>query len=161
MATAFLTNQDDVLMMKKAGSKLFQFEFWGGIGGHLEYEELNNPMLASYREIEEETGFKRKEINNFKLKYILIENNDGEIRQQYVYFGETKHRNFAPSDEGELYWIPRNEITSLHTSKIINYTWIHYLEHPFIKDIVVGTTTRNKEQYSQIQWSIMKETVAF
>lgn len=45
-------------MMKKANNKLINSEFWGGIGGHLEYEELNFPMKASYREIEEETGFK-------------------------------------------------------------------------------------------------------
>lgn len=48
-------------------------------------------MKASYREIEEETGFKENEIENFTLKYILIEDSDSEIRQQYVYFGETTH----------------------------------------------------------------------
>ncbi|WP_337990530.1 NUDIX domain-containing protein [Lysinibacillus sp. JNUCC 51] len=72
-------------MMKKEKSKIFNFEFWGGIGGHMESNEINSPMKASYREIEEETGFKKDEIKNFKLKYILLEKNSGEVRQQYVY----------------------------------------------------------------------------
>ncbi|WP_228469216.1 NUDIX domain-containing protein [Paenibacillus sp. JNUCC31] len=89
MATAFLSNGTDMLMMKKTGSKLFDFEFWGGIGGHLEQGELNSPMTASYREIEEETGFKQAEIDNFRLRYVLLQYSDGEVRQQFVYFGET------------------------------------------------------------------------
>ncbi|MEK3774459.1 hypothetical protein MHB85_08245 [Paenibacillus sp. FSL K6-4396] len=31
MATAFLSNDSDMLMMKKAGSRLFDFEFWGAL----------------------------------------------------------------------------------------------------------------------------------
>lgn len=161
MATAFLINDDKVLMMKKARSKLFDFEFWGGIGGHLEYDELNFPMKASYREIEEETGIKKSDIINFKLKYILIENSSGEIRQQYVYFGETKHMNFISSDEGELYWIHKNELMNLHTSKIIKFTIEHYLENPNLEDILVGTITANHDLTPLIQWVTTKETVNF
>ena len=92
---------------EKEKSKIFNFAFWGGIGGHMEPNELNSPIEASFREIEEETGFKTDDIKNFRLKYILLEKNSGEIRQQYVYFGETKHMNFIPSDEGELFWVPQ------------------------------------------------------
>ncbi|WP_256865400.1 NUDIX domain-containing protein [Paenibacillus sp. 32352] len=161
MATAFLINQEHVLMMKKARSKIFNFEFWGGIGGHLEYEELNHPMKASYREIEEETGFKKDEIKNFTLKYILIENSIDEIRQQYVYFGETTHRSFTPSDEGELFWIHKNELLNLKTSKAIRFTIQHYLENPAENQIVVGTVTESNEQLPTIQWSIAKPTLSF
>ncbi|MGM1048134.1 MAG: NUDIX domain-containing protein [Bacillota bacterium] len=161
MATAFLINQDKVLMMKKARSKLFNFEFWGGIGGHLEYEELNSPMEASYREIEEETGFIKSDIENFRLKYILIENSGGEIRQQYVYFGETKHMNVISSDEGELFWIHKNELLQLHTSKIIKFTIKHFLENLNLVDIIVGTVSVNNELNPQIQWATIIETVTF
>ncbi|MCS7460937.1 NUDIX domain-containing protein [Paenibacillus doosanensis] len=161
MATAFLIHQEHVLMMKKARSKLFDFEFWGGIGGHLEYEELNFPMKASYREIEEETGFKENEINNFKLKYILIEDSHGEIRQQYVYFGETTHRNFIASDEGDLFWIHKNELLNLKTSKMIQSTIQHFLENPDETSICVGSLTVNDEQIPQIQWTTVKQTSTF
>jgi 8-oxo-dGTP diphosphatase len=160
MATAFLIHQDNMLMMKKEKSKIFNFEFWGGIGGHMEFNELNSPMEASFREIEEETGFKKEDIKNLRLKYILFEKNSGEIRQQYVYFGETKHMNFIPSDEGELFWIPQNELLGLHTSKIINLTLEHFLKDN-IDDILVGTMMTNNESKPIIQWSTIKETIGF
>lgn len=162
MATAFLIHQDKLLMMKKDGSKIFDFEFWGGIGGHMEFNELNSPMEASYRENQEETGFKKEEIKNFRLKYILLEKNSGELRQHYVYFGETEHMTFIPSDEGELFWIPKNELLGLHTSKIIELTLEHYL-NPKNKsdDSFVGTLMTNNESEPEIQWSTMNETVGF
>ena len=107
-------------------------------------------MKASYREIEEETGFKENEIKNFTLKYILIEDSNGEIRQQYVYFGETTHRNFIPSDEGELFWIHKNELINLKTSKAIKFTFQHYLENPVQNSICVGTITINEEKVLHI-----------
>ena len=127
----------------------------------MESNELNSPMEASYREIEEETGFKRDKIKNFRLKYILPEKNSGEIRQQYVYFGETKHMNFIPSDEGQLFWIPKNELLDLYTSKIINLTIEHYLNNKNIDDIFVGTMMTNSGSKSKIQWSTITETVGF
>lgn len=161
MATAFLFHQENVLMMKKARSKLFDFEFWGGIGGHLEYEEMNHPINASYREIEEETGFKKSEIKNFRLKYILIESTSGEIRQQYVYFGDTRHTNFISSDEGELYWIHKSDLLSLHMSKIIKFTIEHHLQNPISDHINVGIVTISNDQIPNIQWSILQETNTF
>ena len=162
MATAFLIHQGKMLMMKKEKSKIFNFEFWGGIGGHMETNELNSPMEASYREIEEETGFKKEEIKNFSLKYILLEKNSGELRQQYVYFGETEHSNFIPSDEGELFWISKNELLDLHTSKIINLTLGHFLnDRNNNDDILVGAMMTDNEFEPVIQWSIIKETVGF
>lgn len=162
MATAFLIHQGSVLMMKKKKSKIFNFEFWGGIGGHMESDELNSPMTASYREIEEETGFKKDDIKNFRLEYILLEKNSGEIRQQYVYFGETKHMNFIPSDEGELFWVPKNELSGLYTSKVISSTIEHYLNNiTNTDDIFVGTMMTSNEFNPEIQWSTIKETVDF
>lgn len=162
MATAFLIHQGSVLMMKKKKSKIFNFEFWGGIGGHMESDELNSPMTASYREIEEETGFKKDDIKNFRLEYILLEKNSGEIRQQYVYFGETKYMNFIPSDEGELFWVPKNELSGLYTSKVISSTIEHYLNNiTNTDDIFVGTMMTSNEFNPEIQWSTIKETVNF
>lgn len=161
MATAFLIHHEHVLMMKKAKSKIFNFEFWGGIGGHLEYEELNSPMRASFRGIEEETGYKENEIENFTLKYILIEESKDELRQQYVYFGETTHKDFIPSDEGELFWIHKSELMKLKTSKAIRFTIQHYLENPDQRNICVGALTVNEEEVPLIQWSIVKQTVSF
>lgn len=163
MATAFLSNGSDMLMMKKAGSRLFDFEFWGGIGGHLEQGELNTPMTSSYREIEEETGFKQEDVQHFRLRYILLEVNSGEIWQQFVYFGETTHRQFVSSDEGELFWIPLDEVLDLHSSILIKATLRHYLQHPGAEDICIGNVQSGTDLRGtpQVIWNRMQETKSF
>lgn len=161
MATAFLSFEDHVLMMKKEKSRIFDFEFWGGIGGHLEYEELNSPMEASFREIEEETGFHRSDIENFRLKYILIGMRNRELQQQYVYFGETKHMNFNESDEGELFWIPKKELIALHTSTLIRAAVAHYLQNQSVGDIFVGAMAEDDLCAPQVKWSIIKNMNVF
>ncbi|WP_282935815.1 NUDIX domain-containing protein [Paenibacillus sp. RC67] len=161
MATAFLMHENRLLMMKKSGSKLFSFEFWGGIGGHLEEQELNSPMKASYREIKEETGFAEEEVLNFRLKYILIEMREGEVRQQFVYFGETKHPDFIVSDEGELFWIPQNELKQLRTSTLIKEMLEHYFLHPEVDHVIMGTFTMNEDQEPYIQWGSLKDPKVF
>ncbi|MFE6078167.1 NUDIX domain-containing protein [Paenibacillus sp. NPDC057886] len=163
MATAFLSNGNDMLMMKKSGSRLFNFEFWGGIGGHLEHGELNSPMTASYREIEEETGFKPEEVNHFRLRYILLELNGGELRQQFVYFGETTHRGFIPSDEGGLFWIPKDELLDLHTSILIRAAMRHFLQNQEIDGIWIGNVLNGEGAAARprVEWSIMQDTISF
>ncbi|MDN4604124.1 NUDIX hydrolase [Paenibacillus sp. F6_3S_P_1C] len=163
MATAFLSNGTDMLMMKKAGSKLFNFEFWGGIGGHLEHGELNSPMTASYREIEEETGFKQEDVENFRLRYILLEVNGNEVRQQFVYFGETKHRSFIPSDEGELFWVPLDELLDLHTSILIKASIRHFLQNQETNEIWIGNVLNGEGSAARprVEWSIMQDTISF
>lgn len=163
MATAFLSNGPDMLMMKKAGSRLFDFEFWGGIGGHLEQGELNAPMTASYREIEEETGFKPEDVEHFRLRYILLEVSGGEIWQQFVYFGETRHRQFVASEEGELFWIPLDEVLDLHASILIKATLRHYLQHPGTEEIWIGNVQNGADvkRTPQVIWNRMQETISF
>ncbi|WP_258530421.1 NUDIX domain-containing protein [Paenibacillus taichungensis] len=163
MATAFLSNGNDMLMMKKAGSRMFDFEFWGGIGGHLEHGELNSPMTASYREIEEETGFKPEDVNHFRLRYILLELNGGEVRQQFVYFGETTHRAFIPSDEGDLFWIPKDELLDLHTSILIEAAMRHFLQNQETDEIWIGNVLNGEGAAARprVEWSIMQDTISF
>ncbi len=48
-------------MMKKSGSRLYNSEFWSGLGGHLELNELNYPKQACLREIHEESGIQESE----------------------------------------------------------------------------------------------------
>lgn len=94
MSTAFLFNGNKVLMMKKDSSRITDTVFWTGLGGHLEPDELNFPNRACIREIFEESGIQEEEIEELKLKYILLQIKDEEIRQQFVYFGKTKRTDY-------------------------------------------------------------------
>jgi 8-oxo-dGTP diphosphatase len=155
MATAFLTNQEKVLMMKKTST-----EFWSGLGGHLEPIELNHPRKACIREIYEESGFQEKEIDELKLRYILLRKIEEEIRQQFVYFGKIERMDFTNSEEGELHWINKNDLLKLHLSRIIYFMLEHYYENPDQDGIMVGTITLNNEK-PQIQWAELKDPQIF
>ena len=96
MATAFLYYGNEVLMMKKANSQLYNQEFWSGLGGHLEPEELNNPKQACLREIYEESGLQESDIHDLTLRYVLLRIKEDEIRQQFVYMGKSATKDFLP-----------------------------------------------------------------
>ncbi|GGH27129.1 hypothetical protein GCM10008013_28420 [Paenibacillus segetis] len=162
MATAFLFNQDKVLMMKKNLSRIFDFEFWSGLGGHLEPEELNEPKGACVREIFEESGIQEEEIEDLKLQYILLRVKNDEIRQQFVYFGKTNRSDAVASEEGELYWIHKDEILNLHVSRIIRFMIEHYFSNPDKTEVTIGTISiDNNDEDPVIQWAELRDPGVF
>ena len=57
---AFLQNNGSYLLMKRAENRGIAPGVWSGVGGHIEPNEINDPLAACYREIEEETNFEFK-----------------------------------------------------------------------------------------------------
>ncbi|UPK47215.1 hypothetical protein KET34_08895 [Paenibacillus pabuli] len=102
MATAFLSNGNDMLMMKKAGSRLFDF-------------------------------------------------------------GETTHRAFIPSDEGDLFWVPKDELLNLHTSILIKAAIRHFLQNQETEAIWIGNVLNGEGAAARprVEWSIMQDTISF
>jgi 8-oxo-dGTP diphosphatase len=99
---------------------------WASVGGHLEPEEIGDPELACYREIEEETGMTRSCILDLKLQYVLLRLNRSEFRQQFVYTAYTSTREVWQTDEGELYWIPREQVLDREIPFIFHKLLEHY-----------------------------------
>lgn len=161
MATAFLFFEENILMMKKTLSKITDVEFWSGLGGHIEPEELNYPKQACIREIYEESGFEESDLENLDLKYILIRIKEDEIRQQFVYFGKSKRTNHINSDEGELHWIEKGAINNCRLSKIVSFMLEHYFENPNLNHVMIGTITLDHDDEPQIQWSELKDPKVF
>ena len=129
MSTIYIFNNEEILLMKRVGSKLFSSELWCGVGGHFENDELNNPKACIIRELFEETSLKESDISDLTLKYITIRKKDNEIRQQYIYFANllNKTATLSECNEGELDWVSISEIIKLKMS----YTNTQCLEHYF------------------------------
>ena len=106
---AFLRNGDNVLLMKRGQHREIAPGMWSGIGGHFEEYEMNAPYEACYREIEEESGIRRNNVFSLELQYILLRRFKNEIRQSYIFFGETCQTDIIQTDEGDLFWIPEKE----------------------------------------------------
>lgn len=160
MATAFIFNGSNLLMIKKTGSSFIDHPFWSGLGGHLEPAELTEPRQACLREIYEESGLREHELDALTLRYVLIRLKGSEIRQQYVYFGQTNKTEVVESAEGELYWIRKDEVQSLHLSKIIQLMLEHYFDDEDKKHITVGTITMNEEAIQMI-WTPLEDPQVF
>ena len=161
MATAYIFKDDKVLMIKKSSSRLYNSEFWSGLGGHLEPNELNFPRTTCLREIFEESGIEESELSELRLKYILIRNKENEIRQQYVYFGKTMKQQLITSDEGELYWLDFKEMMTKHISRINREMLEHYIQHKEEQTIYVGVITIDKGQEPLMLWSELRDPKIF
>lgn len=161
MTTAFLFHEDKVLMMKRSSNRFFNFEFWSGVGGHMEPEEINHPQEACLREISEESGLKQHDIADFTLRYILLRLKEDELRQQYVYFGRTGRKDFISSDEGELFWINQEELGSLHISTIVRLMLEDYFQSPGSTTVKVGTISMSDKGEPIMQWALLKDPEIF
>ncbi|WP_238322922.1 NUDIX domain-containing protein [Gorillibacterium massiliense] len=129
MATAMLFNGGDLLMMKRAPTRSLHPNFWAAVGGHIEPEEMNTPLKAILREIQEETGLTEQDLTGLRMQYILVRRKDDEIRQQFFYVGETLRRDVGLTEEGELHWIPQEEV--LHEERSIPFVYRALLAHYF------------------------------
>ncbi|UVI27991.1 NUDIX domain-containing protein [Paenibacillus spongiae] len=163
MAVAFLFHDGKVLLMKKRASKWQRqtIPFYSGIGGHIETDELNDPLDACYREIEEETGLRREDLSDLKLKYILLRLKGDEMRQQYVYAGRTKHTNVVESDEGELGWHTPEEARGLRSSAIHHAVFDHYMENPDREHICTGTMSVDSDGRPFVHWNALIDPGVF
>lgn len=127
MATAILFNGNDLLMMKRDPGRELHPNMWAAIGGHLEPEEMNDPTAACLREIQEETGFLQGDIEDLHMQYILIRRRENELRQQFFFIGRTRRRDAIQTREGELHWIPKEDV--LHSERNIPFVYRALLEH--------------------------------
>jgi len=99
----FLTNKNDVLLLKGAGNKPIWPNLYNGVGGHVETGE--SVRQAAVREVREETGL---EVENLTLRAIT-NINAGNIETgiiMYVFVAEASSRETVASVEGSLHWRP-------------------------------------------------------
>lgn len=124
---AFLENNGYFLLIKRAPDRDVNPNLWSGIGGKIEPSEINDPFSACVREIKEETGITSKNIDDLKLRYIIIRKYKDVIRQSYIYFGKVNTKSFSDTDEGTLYWIPKEELMHKQYTPTYSKMIEHYL----------------------------------
>ncbi|MDF2670167.1 MAG: hydrolase [Paenibacillus sp.] len=145
IAAAILFNGNDVLMMKRSERRTLNPGLWATVGGHVEGYELANPIQACVREITEETGFEPQDVHELTLRYILMRNNRGEFRQQFIYVGSVTRRDFHQTDEGELHWIPFEELLNRPLPYIFRATLEHFQFNRFSPHVWFGSAIRSLE----------------
>ena len=104
---SFVTNGDDVLLMRRAPHKRVFPNQYNGVGGHIERDE--DIYASAKREILEETGL---QVDNLRLCAIYnIDAGEETGIVLFVFTGVGLNREVTSNDEGTLHWIPKHSLT--------------------------------------------------
>jgi len=150
---AFLRNNDKYLLMKRADNRRINPGFWSGVGGHIEPHEINAPLSACYREIEEEAGIPGNKIDSLELLYIITRRCKDEIRQNYIYFGKTNIFDVIQTDEGVLFWVPVGELLERDYSSTYAAMLEHYIKRDQNDRAVYVGVAENNAGTLKMSWS--------
>jgi 8-oxo-dGTP diphosphatase len=153
MSTALLFNeQGSLLMMKRSPYRTLSPGKWAAVGGHVEPDELRTPTDTCFREIFEETGIRAEQIHGLQMRYVLLRLFGNEIRQQFFYTGRTVAEPTVETDEGDLHWVPRDQIFDRDMPFIFRALLKHYFEHEHDEGLWVGTAYRADGEEPTIVW---------
>jgi 8-oxo-dGTP diphosphatase len=155
-AAAFLRKGNEYLLMKRADNRDFAPGLWGGVGGKFEQGELNDPQSAILREIREETGIAESDIAGLKLRYILMRRKGDVIWQSYIYFGGTSAEPSVTTDEGELHWIPEDELMNRQYTVTFTHMLRYYLAHKDDERVTVGAAA-NAGGECVMRWTAIED----
>ena len=128
MTSLYLVNDGSVLCLYRIGSKVANHMYIGSAGGHFETEELNDARMCVLREAYEELGIREEDMVNLKLRYITLRLKNGEIRQNYYFFANLREDRPLESTEGQLHWVPFDEIPGLKMPSSAKHMILHYLQ---------------------------------
>src|SRR5262249_28052912 len=98
----FVTNGDDVLLLKRAPHKRAFPDRYNGVGGHLERDE--DPLSGAIREIREETGLLVRDVTLRGIRHVDAGGDTGIVL--FVFAAVADSRDLLPCDEGTLEWVP-------------------------------------------------------
>ena len=148
MTSVYLVNDEGILCLYRIGSRVAHQMYVGSAGGHFEYEELNDPEKCVLREMKEELGLSESEVEGLTLRYITHRLKDGEIRQNYYYFALMKEERNLQSTEGNLRWVPYDEIPQLKMPVSAKHMIMHYVKEGRFNDtLYAGITEANGTKF--------------
>jgi 8-oxo-dGTP diphosphatase len=108
---SFVTQGDDVLLLRGGPQKRLWAGLYNGVGGHIEPGE--DVYSAARREIHEETGLQVSDVRLRALIHVDARDPDVGI-MLFVFTAEAAARTVIPSEEGTLEWLPRDALPLDH-----------------------------------------------
>ncbi len=141
MTSVYLTGERGILCLYRIGSRVVSDKYIGSAGGHFEKNELNDARACALRELNEELGLCEADIDGLKLRYITLRRMNGEIRQNYYFFGKLKTDRQLQSTEGNLRWIKDEEFEDLKMPVSAKHMILHYLKEGRFTDFLYAGIT--------------------
>jgi len=128
MTSVYLTGEKGILCLYRIGSRVANNKYIGSAGGHFEKEELNDAKMCALREMQEELNLTDADVDDLKLRYITLRLKNGEIRQNYYFFGKLKTERPLESTEGNLHWFSYEQAENLQMPASAKHMMLHYLK---------------------------------
>ena len=148
MTSLYLTGEKGILCLYRIGSKVANHKYIGSAGGHFEKEELNDARSCILREMREELGLTEADVKDLRMRYITYRLKDGEIRQNYYFFGSLIGERELESSEGVLQWIPYDGFQDLNMPVSAKHMILHYLKVGCFDDkLYAGITEKSGTQF--------------
>ena len=148
MTSIYLIREGEVLCLYRIGSRVANNKYIGSAGGHFEPDELNDPEKCVLREMQEELGLTVSDVEGLTLRYITHRLVGGEIRQNYYFFARLKQERELTSTEGNLRWVPYDEIPSLEMPVSAKHMILHYVKEGRYTDyLYCGITEETGTQF--------------
>ena len=158
MAAAFLRRDGKFLMMKRAMTRELSPGKWAAVGGHVEPGEMATPEAACRREILEEAGLAESDLRDLRLQCVILRLfRDIEIRQQFIYFGETNTESVRQSDEGELFWIPEDRVMDLDMPQTTRLILGRYLAGGFDRNLLYLGVSKAGRGDDTVEWTTIED----
>ena len=153
MTSVYLTGEKGILCLYRIGSRVANNKYIGSAGGHFEKEELNDAKACALREMQEEIGLTESDVEDLKLRYITLRLKNGEIRQNYYFFGKLKSETPLESTEGKLHWFSYEDAERLQMPASAKHMMLHYLKTGRFDDYLYAGITDD----AGTRFVIMKE----
>ena len=148
MTSVYLTGEKGILCLYRIGSRVANHKYIGSAGGHFEKDELNDAYCCILREMREELGLTEADVKDLRMRYITYRLKDGEIRQNYYFFGSLIRERELESSEGVLQWIPYDGFLDLNMPVSAKHMILHYLKVGCFDDkLYAGITEKSGTRF--------------
>lgn len=152
MTSVYLTGERGILCLYRIGSRVANNLYVGAAGGHFEKEEVNDARACVLREMQEELGLTAADVQDMKLRYITLRLKNGEIRQNYYFFGKLLSEKSLQSTEGNLKWFSYEEAAHLQMPASAKKMMLHYLQvGRFDDNLYAGITEAGETRFVALE----------
>ncbi len=151
----FVTQGEEVLLLKGAPTKRIWPGRYNGLGGHVERHE--DVLSAALREVREEAGLG---VKNIRLRGVININTDEEVGiLLFVFHAEAASRETAGSTEGTLVWVPRTQLSTLDLVKDLPVLLPRVLDAPANAPPFFATYSYDEQDRLVIQFQEVSQTL--
>jgi 8-oxo-dGTP diphosphatase len=153
MASLYLMNGKNMLFLYRVGSRVVHNTYIGSAGGHFEMDELNNAKACILRELQEEIGLTKDDLENLKLRYITLRLKNGEVRQNYYFFADLIDADRTlVSNEGKLEWMDTQKLDDIQMPYTAKCVVQHFVKVGKNTDcLYAGISTKEQIDFVELQ----------